>query len=115
MGKRQLAYVQVGDQEPKAGVDEKTSSEVQGSGRFFFALAKILVDVIDDELQVSDAHKCAGKKVDMRKRVARVVASAGSKASVVQKKLGYFENDGPMEDSVQNAISAMITFSGIFR
>ena len=96
---------------PSNTLDEKTS-EVKGSGRFFFALAKIIVDVIDDELQVSDAHKCAGKKVDMRKRVMRAVASASSKASVVQKKLGYFENDGPTEDSVQNAISAIITFSG---
>lgn len=97
-----------------APLDDKKTSEVQvqGSGRIIFSLTKIIFDVIDDELQVSDAHKCAGKKVDMRKRVARVVASAGSKASVVQKKLGYFENDGPMEDRVQNAISAIITFSG---
>ena len=71
------------------GSDKKTS-EVKGSGRFFFALAKILVDVIDDELQVSDAHKCAGKKVDNGKRVGRVVASAVSKVSVkqAQGKLG---------------------------
>ena len=90
MGKRQFSGV-VGDS------DEKTSSEVQvkgsdvqGSGRFFFALAKIIVDVIDDELQVSDAHKCAGKKVDNGKRVGRVVASAVSKVSVkqAQGKLG---------------------------
>jgi hypothetical protein len=71
------------------GSDKKTS-EVKGSGRFFFALAKIIVDVIDDELQVSDAHKCAGKTVDMGKRVVRAVASASSKASNVsgQRRLG---------------------------
>ena len=71
------------------GSDKKTS-EVKGSGRFFFALAKIIVDVIDDELQVSDAHKCAGKTVDMGKRVARVATSAVSKASNVsgQRRLG---------------------------
>ena len=102
---------------PSNTLDEKKTSEmqgseVQGSGKTIFHLLKIIVDVIDDELQVSDAHKCAGKKVDMRKRVMRAVASASSKASVVQKKLGYFENDGPTEDSVQNAISAIITFSG---
>jgi len=85
MGKRQFTD---GDQELKAGVDEKTSSEVQGSGRFLFALAKILIDVIDDELQVSDAHKCAGKKVDMGKRVVRAAANASSKFSVKQAKLG---------------------------
>ena len=66
------------------------TSEVKGSGRFFFALAKILVDVIDDELQVSDAHKCAGKTVDNGKRVARVVANASSKVVVqgAQGRLG---------------------------
>ena len=77
---------------PSNPLDEKTSevqgSEVQGSGRFFFALAKIIVDVIDDELQVSDAHKCAGKKVDMVGRVVRVVSGLGHKASVKQAKLG---------------------------
>ena len=85
MGKRQYTD---DVQEPTVGVDEKTSSGVQGSGRFFFALAKILVDVIDDELQVSDAHKCAGKKVDMGKRVVRAAANASSKFSVKQAKLG---------------------------
>ena len=69
------------------GSDKKTS-EVKGSGRFFFALAKIIVDVIDDELQVSDAHKCAGKKVDNGKRVVRVATNVVSKASVAQAKLG---------------------------
>ena len=87
MGKRQYTD---DVQEPTVGVDEKTSSGVQGSGRFFFALAKIIVDVIDDELQVSDAHKCAGKTVDNVKRVMRAVASASSKVLVqgVQGKLG---------------------------
>jgi len=96
MGKRQLAYGQFSDQEPKVEVDEKTpevqvqGSEVKGSGRFFFALAKILVDVIDDELQVSDAHKCAGKKVDPVKRVGRAATNVVSKFLVqgAQKKLG---------------------------
>ena len=79
---------------PSNTLDEKTSevhvqgSEVQGSGRFFFALAKILVDVIDDELQVSDAQKCAGKKVDPVKRVARVATSAVSKGLIAQERLG---------------------------
>jgi len=87
MGKRQFTD---GDQEPKAGVDEKTSSEVQvkGSGRFLFALAKILVDVIDDELQVSDAHKCAGKKVSMSKRIVRAATNVVSNVSTKQAKLG---------------------------
>jgi hypothetical protein len=92
MGKRQFTD---GDQEPKAGVDEKTSSEVQGSGRFFFALATIIFDVIDDELQVSDAHKCAGKKVDPVKRVMRAAASAGSKFSMKGAKLGCPNWDCP--------------------
>ena len=73
---------------PSNPLDENTSLEVQGSGRTIFYLLKIVGDVIDDEFQVSDAHKCAGKKVDPVKRVVRVVASAGSKASVVQGKLG---------------------------
>jgi hypothetical protein len=85
MGKRQYTD---NVQEQKVGVDEKTSSGVQGSGRFFFALAKILVDVIDDELQVSDAHKCAGKKADKVKRVGRVATNVVSKFSVKQAKLG---------------------------
>jgi hypothetical protein len=85
MGKRQS-----GDVEDS---DEKTSSQVQGSARFFFALAKIIVDVIDDELQVSDAHKCAGKKVDNGKRVARVATSAVSKVSVQGARLGCGQDD----------------------
>ena len=90
MGKRQDYGVGDSEQSLSAqeGSDEKTSSDVKGSGRFFFALAKIIVDVIDDELQVSDAHKCAGKKVDNGKRVARVVASAGSKFLVQGAQLG---------------------------
>jgi hypothetical protein len=72
---------------PEVGSDKKTS-EVKGSGRFFFALAKILVDVIDDELQVSDSQKCAGKKVDPVKRVARVATSAVSKGLIAQERLG---------------------------
>ena len=93
MGKRQADVVLDNEaleiQGPEVGSDKKTS-EVKGSGRFFFALAKILVDVIDDELQVSDAHKCAGKKVDNGKRVGRVATSAVSKFSVkqAQGKLG---------------------------
>ena len=70
-------------------LDEKTS-EVQGSSRTIFQLLKIIVDVIDDELQVSDAHKCAGKKVDNGARVGRVAANVFSKVSVegAQGKLG---------------------------
>jgi hypothetical protein len=70
-------------------LDEKTS-EVQGSSRTIFQLLKIIVDVIDDELQVSDALKCAGKKVDNGARVGRVATSAVSKVLNVsgQGKLG---------------------------
>jgi len=90
MGKRQDYGVGDSEQSLSAqeGSDEKTSSDVKGSGRFFFALAKILVDVIDDELQVSDAHKCAGKKVDPVKRAVRAVASASSKVLVQGATLG---------------------------
>ena len=73
---------------PSNTLDEKTS-EVKGSGRTIFYLLKIVGDVIDDELQVSDAHKCAGKKVDNGKRVARVVASAFSNFSTKQAKLSW--------------------------
>ena len=74
---------------PSNPLDEKTS-EVQGSGRTIFHWLKIIVDVIDDELQVSDAHKCAGKKVDNGARVVRVATSAVSKVSMkgAQGKLG---------------------------
>ena len=71
-----------------APLDEKTSSEVKGSGRTIFYLLKIVGDVIDDELQVSDAHKCAGKKVNPIKRAMRVATSASSKVSVHGAKLG---------------------------
>ena len=67
---------------------DKKTSEMQGSGRTIFHLLKIIVDVIDDELQVSDAHKCAGKKVDNGKRAVRAVASASSKVLNVEDKLG---------------------------
>ena len=91
MGKREMPAIGGVEKEPlEIQGSEVQGSDVQGSGRFFFALAKILVDVIDDELQVSDAHKCAGKTVDMGKRVARVATSAVSKASNVsgQRRLG---------------------------
>ena len=73
---------------PSNTLDEKTS-EVKGSGRTIFHLLKIIVDVIDDELQVSDAHKCAGKKVDNGKRVLRAAASASSKVLSQQGKLSW--------------------------
>jgi hypothetical protein len=66
---------------PSNPLDEKTS-EVQGSGRTIFYLLKIVGDLIDDELQISDAQKCAGKKVDKVKRAMRVVANASSKVVV---------------------------------
>jgi hypothetical protein len=99
MGKRQVAYGPFGDQEPKVEVDEKTSevqvqgsevqgSEVQGSGRTIFHWLKIIVDVIDDELQVSDARKCVGKKVDNGARAGRVVSGVVNKLLVAQEKLG---------------------------
>ena len=93
MGKQVDSVYTIPERTLEAGSDKKTS-EVQGSGRFFFALAKIIVDVIDDELQVSDAHKCAGKKVDNGKRVARVATNVVSKFSVKQAKLGGCEQDG---------------------
>ena len=89
---------------PSNTLDEKTS-EMQGSGKTIFYLLKIVGDVIDDELQVSDAHTCAGKKVDMRKRVVRAVESAGSKASVVQAKLGDAKTVG-------NTILGIFGFGG---
>jgi hypothetical protein len=75
---------------PSNPLDKKTS-EVQGSGRTIFTLATIIFDVIEDELQVSDALKCAGKKVDNgAARAARVATNAVSKVSVkqAQRKLG---------------------------
>ena len=93
MGKREMPAIGGVEKEPleiQGSEVQVKGSDVQGSGRFLFALAKILVDVIDDELQVSDAHKCAGKKVDNGKRVVRAVASAVSKVSNVsgQRRLG---------------------------
>ena len=93
MGKREMPAIGGVEKEPleiQGSEVQVKGSDVQGSGRFFFALAKILVDVIDDELQVSDAHKCAGKKVDMGKRVVRAAANVVSKASNVsgQRRLG---------------------------
>jgi hypothetical protein len=85
MGKRQFTD---GVQEPTAGVDEKTSSEVQGSGRAIFSLVNIVFNLIDDEIQVFDAQKCAGKKVDKVKRVGRMAIGAYNKVSVAQEKLG---------------------------
>ena len=91
MGKREMPAIGGVEKEPleiQGSEVQVKGSDVQGSGRFLFALAKIIVDVIDDELQVSDAHKCAGKKVDMGKRVVRAAANASSKFSVKQAKLG---------------------------
>ena len=99
---------------PSNPLDENTSLEVQGSGRFFFALAKILGDVIDDELQVSDANKCAGKKVDMGKRVVRAVASAGSKASVVQERLGSSDASQALTGSLIGGSTAFVLLAVLF-
>ena len=93
MGKRQVIW-KLGDQEPKAGVDEKTSSDVKGSGRFLFALAKSVIDLIDDELQVSEAHKCAGKKVDMRKRALRLASGAYNKVSKINGQIALGDTCG---------------------
>ena len=66
---------------------EVQGSEVQGSGRLFFALAKIIVDLIDDELTVSDAHNFAGKKVDKVKRALRVGAGLVNKVSNADERM----------------------------
>ena len=92
MGKR-IAPLALGASDVQ-GSDEKTSSEVQGSGRFFFALAKSVIDLIDDELQVSKAHKCAGKKVDMRKRALRLASGAYNKVSKINGKIALGEDCG---------------------
>jgi hypothetical protein len=68
-------------------LDEKTS-EVQGSSRTIFALVNIVFNLIDDEIQVSDAHTCVGKKVDMVGRLWRGVTGLVSKASN-SSALGY--------------------------
>ena len=76
-------------------LDKKTSEvQLQGSGITIFALVNIVFNLIDDELQVSDALKCAGKQVDNGARVVRVATSAVSKASVAQAKLGYWCSTG---------------------
>ena len=82
---RQAIYVNVGGE--KSDKLEIQGSEVQGSGRFFFALAKSVIDLIDDELTVSDAHKCAGKKEDNGKRALRMTTGAVNKATK-QPELG---------------------------
>jgi hypothetical protein len=78
MGKRQFAGAPVHDSDLQAqeGVqgssDKKTSSGVQGSGRAIFTLVHMVFNLIDDELTVLDAQKCAGKKVDMVGRAIRL-------------------------------------------
>ena len=66
----------------------------------------MVVELVDDELQVSDAHKCAGKKVSMRKRVARVAANVVSNFSMnqAQGRLG-----GSIKEQCKN-----LGFSGAF-
>jgi len=98
---------------PSNTLDEKTSSEVKGSGKTIFYLLKIVGDVIDDELQVSDAHTCAGKKVDPVKRVARVAANASSRVSVASSKGKLGDIFNSLADSVpfikQLAINSFAT------
>ena len=69
-------------------------SEVQGSGRVFFALAKSVIDLIDDELTVSDAHNCAGKKVDMGKRALRLASGAYNKVSKINGQIALGDTCG---------------------
>ena len=76
---------------------EIQGSEVKSSGRFFFALAKSVIDLIDDELQVSEAHKCAGKKVDMRKRALRLASGAYNKVSNINGQIALGDNCGANE------------------
>jgi len=86
---------------PDAGEEETSDnvevqgSGVRGSGRTIFHLVKILGDLIDDELTVSDAHKFAGKKVDKVKRVVRVGTGIHNKVSnaVGQAKLGCSQDN----------------------
>ena len=89
MGKR-IAPLALGASELPApeGSDEKTSSEVQGSGRAIFALANIVFNLIDDELTVSNYHKCVGKKVDMVGRLSRGISGLVNKVSN-SSALGY--------------------------
>jgi hypothetical protein len=48
----------------------------------------MVFNLIDDELTVLDAQKCAGKKVDMGTRVIRLATGAINRGSVAQAKLG---------------------------
>ena len=74
---------------PDAGEEETSSKvEVRGSGRAIFTLVNIVFNLIDDELTVLDAQKCAGKKVDMGTRVIRLATGAINRGSVAQAKLG---------------------------
>jgi hypothetical protein len=61
---------------------EVQGSEVRGSGRAIFTLVHMVFNLIDDELTVLDAQKCAGKKVDMGKCLWRLASGAVNKASV---------------------------------
>jgi hypothetical protein len=67
---------------------EIQGSEVRGSGRAIFTLVNIVFNLIDDELTVLDAQKCAGKKVDMGTRVIRLATGAINRGSVAQEKVG---------------------------
>jgi hypothetical protein len=78
----------VGDE--KSDKVEVQGSGVRGSGRAIFTLVNILFNLIDDELTVSDAHKCAGKKVDMVKRALRVGTGLVNKVSNAPE-LGEFD------------------------
>jgi hypothetical protein len=69
-------------------VPEIQGSEVRGSGRAIFTLVNIVFNLIDDELTVLDAQKCAGKKVDMGTRVIRLATGAINRGSVAQEKVG---------------------------
>jgi hypothetical protein len=76
---------------PDAGEEETSSKvEVRGSGRAIFTLVHMVFNLIDDELTVLDAQKCAGKKVDMGKRAIRLATGAINRGSVAQEKLGGF-------------------------
>ncbi|MDG1097747.1 MAG: hypothetical protein P8O20_00005, partial [Bacteroidia bacterium] len=48
---------------------------------FFFFFSKTVVDLIDDELTVSDYHKCAGTEVSMSSRALRLGTGAVNSAS----------------------------------
>jgi hypothetical protein len=78
--------------EIKGEAHEIQGSEVRGSGRAIFTLVHMVFNLIDDELTVLDAQKCAGKKVDMVGRAIRLASGAVNKASVqgAQGNLGGF-------------------------